>query len=81
MSQHKYRLGQNVYYSPSIRYAAQRGIYKIVGLSPDGYRIRHSAEAHDRTAKENELAVATTDQTDPLLVEDWRGRSSRGKWQ
>ena len=80
MSQHKYAVGQHVYYQPSIRYAAQRGIYTIVGLFPDGYRIKHSAETCERAAKENELAAApTADDAEPLVMS--QGTVMRhGKW-
>ena len=60
---HKYRIGQDVYYRPSIKYTAVPGIYKIVGILPvesEGrltYRIKSAAETFDRTADESELTL------------------------
>ena len=51
---HKYRIGQDVYYRPSIKYTAAPGIYKIVGILPvesEGRltcRIKSAAETFDR---------------------------------
>jgi hypothetical protein len=60
-AQHKYQLGQAVQFtsSPMARPGAD-GSYKIVKLLPsDGddyqYRIKHSAEAFERVAKESQL--------------------------
>ena len=60
---HKYRIGQDVYYRPSIKHTAAPGIYKIVGILPvesEGrltYRIKSAAETFDRTADESELTL------------------------
>ena len=60
---HKYRIGQDVYYRPSIKYTAAPGIHKIVGILPvesEGrltYRIKSAAETFDRTADESELTL------------------------
>ena len=60
---YKYRIGQDVYYRPSIKYTAAPGIYKIVGILPvesEGrltYRIKSAAETFDRTADESELTL------------------------
>jgi len=61
--EHKYRVGQDVYYRPSIKYTAAPGIYKIVGTLPvesEGrltYRIKSAAEKFERTAEESELML------------------------
>jgi hypothetical protein len=58
---HKYAVGQDVYYQPSIKHSAARGIYKVTARVPvesDGrltYRIKSAAEAFERTADESEL--------------------------
>jgi hypothetical protein len=60
---HKFSVGQDVYYSPSIKHSAARGIYKITARVPiesDGrvlYRIKSAAEAFERTAEESELTL------------------------
>jgi hypothetical protein len=60
---HKYAVGQDVYYKPSIKHIAARGIYKITARVPiesDGrvlYRIKSAAEAFERTAEESELTL------------------------
>ena len=61
---HKYRIGQDVYYRPSIKYTAAPGIYKIVGILPvesEGrltYRIKSAAENFERSAEKSELTLA-----------------------
>jgi hypothetical protein len=61
---HKYRVSQHVYYRPSIKHTAARGIYEIVGTLPvevEGrliYRIKSAAESFERTADEIELTLA-----------------------
>jgi len=64
-SPHKFLIGQTVNYRPSERgQDAPSGIYRIIGLLPEGqngafqYRIKHSDEAHERIAKESELRKA-----------------------
>jgi hypothetical protein len=60
---HKYGVGQDVYYQPSVKHTAARGIYKITARLPvdsDGrvtYRIKSAAEAFERTADEVELSA------------------------
>jgi hypothetical protein len=60
---HKYQVGEDVYYQPSIKHSAARGIYKITARLPvdsDGrvtYRIKSAAEAFERTADEVELSA------------------------
>ena len=55
---HKYRIGQDVYYRPSIKYTAAPGIYKIIKTLPVEsedrfrYRIKSAAEMFERTADE-----------------------------
>jgi hypothetical protein len=62
VSPHKCLIGQTVNYRPSERgQDAPPGNYHIIGLLPRGqdgmfeYRIKHSDEVHERTAKESEL--------------------------
>jgi hypothetical protein len=64
MAGHKFHIGQTVSYRPASRNQdAPRGAYKITARLPqtqDGqfdYRIKHSGEAHERIAKENELIL------------------------
>jgi hypothetical protein len=60
---HKYRIGQHVYYRPSIKHPAA-GIYEIVRTLPvesEGrltYRIKSAAETFERTADESDLTLA-----------------------
>ena len=60
---HKYRIGQDVFYRPSIKYTAAPGIYTIIKTLPvesEGrltYRIKSAAETFDRTADESELTL------------------------
>jgi hypothetical protein len=59
--EHKYGVGQHVYYRPSMKYTAAPGIYEIVRTLPvesEGrltYRIKSAAETFERTAEESEL--------------------------
>ena len=59
---HKYRIGQDVYYT-SIKYTAAPGIYKIIKTLPVEsedrlrYRIKSAAEMFERTADESELTL------------------------
>ena len=61
---HKYRIGQDVYYRPSIKHTAAPGTYKIVRTLPvemEGrllYRIKSGVETFERTADEIELTLA-----------------------
>ena len=51
---HKYKIGQDVFYRPSIKFTAAPGIYKIVGTLPvesEGrltYPIKSAVETFDR---------------------------------
>jgi hypothetical protein len=63
MENHRFHIGQSVSYRPSSRSQdAPRGAYKITARLPQSehgqfeYRIKHSGEAHERTAKESELS-------------------------
>jgi hypothetical protein len=67
MSDHKFRIGQTVTYRPAERGAdARQGLYIILARLPQGgngqfeYRIKHSSEPYERTAKENELRGSLT---------------------
>jgi len=59
---HKYGVGENVYFTASnVARPAATGAYEVISLLPtDGddcqYRIRNSAEAFERVAKESQLA-------------------------
>ena len=61
---HKYRIGQDVYYEPSIKYTAAPGIYMIIKTLPvemEGrllYPIKSGVETFERTADEIELTLA-----------------------
>ena len=58
---HKYQVGQVVYYtSPTFGRAAANGSYTVVKLLPSEgddyqYRIKSSGEAFERVAKESQL--------------------------
>ena len=60
---HKYRIGQDVFYRPSIKYTAAPGIYTIIKTLPVesedrlAYRIKSAAETFARTADESELTL------------------------
>ena len=62
--EHKYSIGQDVYYRPSIKHTAAPGTYKIIGTLPvemEGrllYRIKSAVETFERTADEIELTLA-----------------------
>jgi len=62
-SQHKYRVGQTVFYTSSpISRPGASGSYQVVRLLPsDGddyqYRIKNPGEAFERVAKESQLEV------------------------
>ena len=64
MDAHKFRIGQSVTYR-SRGADAPQGLYVIIALLPqreDGeleYRIKHSHEHHQRSAKESELRPPT----------------------
>jgi hypothetical protein len=62
MPDHKFNIGQVVIYYPASRSVdARRGAYTVTGRLPRGddgefeYRIKHSSEQNERTAKEIEL--------------------------
>jgi hypothetical protein len=58
---HKYQVGETVYFTASnVARPAAGGLYEIIKLLPtDGddcqYRIRNSAEAFERVARESQL--------------------------
>jgi len=62
MDAHKFRIGQSVTYRSSGT-GAPPGAYVIIALLPQGdkgefeYRIKHSHESHQRSAKEGELRL------------------------
>jgi hypothetical protein len=61
---HKFKIGQQVEYSPPRGNYAPRGTYLVTKLLPerDGefeYFIRSTQEAHERIAKESELRGAS----------------------
>jgi hypothetical protein len=56
----KFKVGQSVRYSASVRRFGSNASFKIVRLLPsDGssrqYRIKSASEAHERVAQEDEL--------------------------
>jgi hypothetical protein len=62
MPDHKFHIGQIVSYHPaSRRVDAPSGVYTVTARLPQGddgqfeYRIKHSSEQNERTAKESEL--------------------------
>jgi hypothetical protein len=58
---HKFRVGQTLFFSPSIfERAAQKGLYKVVGLLPaeegdNQYRLKSEADGHERVVRESQL--------------------------
>jgi hypothetical protein len=62
MAEHKYKIGQLVYFQPKWPSDARPGHYQIVRRlpeSPDGefhYVIRSTNEDHERVAREGELS-------------------------
>jgi hypothetical protein len=60
---HKFVVGESVYFTASnVARPGASGTYEVIRLLPtDGddcqYRIKHSAEAFERVAKESQLAV------------------------
>ena len=61
---HKFTVGEAVYFTASnVARPAAIGTYEVIRLLPtDGddcqYRIKHSAEAFERVAKESQLAIS-----------------------
>ena len=62
MPDHRFHIGISVKYRPTFHWQdAPDGKYLITGCLPQGddgelkYRIKHSAETHERVAKESEL--------------------------
>jgi len=56
----KFKVGQSVKYSASVRGFGSNASFKVVSLLPaDGgsrqYRIKSASEAHERVAQEDEL--------------------------
>ena len=63
-SQHKYKIGQEVSFSPTKLSMPASRSYKIVRrLPPEGgeftYRIKSAAELFERVARESEIATST----------------------
>jgi hypothetical protein len=60
MAEHKFKIGETVYFHPKVSSEAPRGAYQIIKRLPaaDGefqYVIRSMYEDHQRVAKEDEL--------------------------
>jgi len=63
--EHKFAVGQNVDFSPGMTRGAASGPYEICRLMPEGdsaipnprYRIKSSAERHERVASETDLTL------------------------
>jgi hypothetical protein len=60
MSDHRFKIGQKVNYTPGLIGAAKSDTYTITQLlPPEGdefqYRIKSAAEPHERVAKESQL--------------------------
>jgi hypothetical protein len=58
--EHKFRIGESVYFRPSERGVdARSGTYQVIAWLPgDGelrYQIRHAGDAHQRVVRESEL--------------------------
>jgi hypothetical protein len=59
---HKFSIGQTVYYEPTFGNAAARGKYKVIRLVPVendnrvNYRIKSLAESYERIAEEHQLS-------------------------
>jgi hypothetical protein len=63
MAEHKFKIGQLVYFHPLRVSNAQHGHYQIVRRLPESdgefhYVIRSTYEEHERVAKEGELVSA-----------------------
>jgi hypothetical protein len=62
MAGHKYRVGQILFFSPSIFEAASRkGAYRVVRLLPaeggnNQYRLKSEADGHECVVRESQLA-------------------------
>jgi uncharacterized protein YjbK len=57
---HKFKIGEIVQFSPSIRRRASGGVYEITKQLPDSageyeYRIKSINEPHERVVRESEL--------------------------
>lgn len=64
MTEHKFRIGQEVVYNPPRRLPHALALYKVVRLLPteDGelkYRIKAGQESFERVAKESELTQSS----------------------
>ena len=63
MAEHKFKIGQRVYFNVPANLGAAQGFYYITAHMPaDGgqfqYRIKSAHEAHERVAKEGQLTRA-----------------------
>ena len=61
MKSHKFGVGQTVRYSPRGTYSGPGGSYKVVRLLPaeandNQYRVKSSADGHERVVKESQLS-------------------------
>jgi hypothetical protein len=61
MSEHKFRIGEIVFFHPKLPSDAPHGAYQIIRRLPAAegefqYAIRSTYENHQRVAKENELS-------------------------
>lgn len=60
---HKYKVGQTLFFTPSIfEHAARKGAYRVVSLLPsDGddhqYRLKSDTDGHERVVRESQLTV------------------------
>jgi hypothetical protein len=65
MAEHKFKIGQRVYFNVPANLGAAQGFYYITAHLPaDGgqfqYRIKSAHEAHERVAKEGQLIPILT---------------------
>jgi hypothetical protein len=61
MAEHKFKIGEIVFFQPKVSVNAPRGAYQIIRRLPASegalqYVIRSAYEDHQRVAKENELS-------------------------
>ncbi len=60
MAKHKFNVGQTVHFVPRPFEPAAQGLYKVIRQLPGddgefGYRVKSTAEPHERVAKESQL--------------------------
>jgi hypothetical protein len=61
MAEHKFKIGEIVFFEPKVSVNAARGAYQIIRRLPPSegafqYVIRNAYEDHERVAKEYELS-------------------------